>query len=66
VHAQPWTGGGGGHGLPWPMGLGGLGGRAGAGWVEPMGSAQSGRVGFVFFSNLFLMRKQFQKNLEIV
>jgi hypothetical protein len=31
------------------MGLGGPGGRADAGWVGPTGSAQSGRVGFVFF-----------------
>jgi hypothetical protein len=31
------------------MGLGGPGGRAGAGWVEPTGSTQSGRVGLVFF-----------------
>jgi hypothetical protein len=37
---------------PWPawtMGLGGPGGRAGAGWVGPRGSAQSGRIDFLFF-----------------
>jgi hypothetical protein len=34
------------------------------GW--PSSSAQNGWIRFVFFSNLFLMRKQFQKNLEIV
>jgi hypothetical protein len=47
----------------WPMGLGGPGGRADAGGTERLGraarSAQSGRV--VFFSNLFLMRKQIPK-----
>jgi hypothetical protein len=33
----------------WLMGLRGLGGRAGAGWVGPTGSAQTGRIGFLFF-----------------
>jgi hypothetical protein len=42
----------------WPMGLSGPGGRAGADWVGPTGSAQTGRIGFLFFTNLFLMRKQ--------
>jgi hypothetical protein len=32
----------------WPMGFGRPG-WAGAGWVGPTGSAQSGRIGFLFF-----------------
>jgi hypothetical protein len=64
----PWHGGQGRpaaacHGSAWPMGLGGPGGWAGAGRVGPSGSDRSSRIGFSFFSNLFLMRKQFQKNL---
>jgi hypothetical protein len=51
------------------MGLGGPGGWAsvGAGGPErvgPSGSARSSRIGF--FEFILLMRKQFQKNLEIV
>jgi hypothetical protein len=48
------------------MGFCGL--TAGPGrWVGPTGSARKERDRFIFlFPNLFLMRKQFQKNLEIV
>jgi hypothetical protein len=34
--------------------------------VGPSGSARSSRIDFSLFLNLFLMRKQFQKNREIV
>jgi hypothetical protein len=37
---------------------------AGAGYVEPTGSAQSGRK--FFFSNSFLMPETIPENLEIV
>jgi hypothetical protein len=29
-------------------------------WIGPSGSAQTERIGFLFFSNLVLMQKQFQ------
>jgi hypothetical protein len=51
------------------MGLGGPGSQAGAGGPErvgPSGSVRSSGIDFSPFLNLFLMRKQFQKNLEIV
>jgi hypothetical protein len=51
------------------MGLAGPGHRAGGRGSErvgPSGSAQTERIVFLFFSNLFLMPKQFLKNLEIV
>jgi hypothetical protein len=45
------------------MGFGGPG-WAGAGWVGPMGSAQSRRIGFLFFNFLkyIFSTKEFQKN----
>jgi hypothetical protein len=47
---------------PGPDGLGGR--PSGPKRVGPSGSARSKRIVFFFFSNLFLMRKQFQKKLE--
>jgi hypothetical protein len=49
------------------MGLaraGRLGQRAGAG--RPSGSARSSRIGFLFFSNLFLMPETIPDNLETI
>jgi hypothetical protein len=45
------------------MGFGGPG-WAGAGWVGPTGSAQSGRIGFTFFNFLkyIFSTKEFQRN----
>jgi hypothetical protein len=49
----------------WPMGYGGRpSGRSGLG--RATGSAQSGRIVFLFFLNLFSMRKQIPESLEIV
>jgi hypothetical protein len=52
----------------WPMGLMRALrlGRAGMGRSGSGLRARPGRIGFCYFPNLFLMRKQFQKNIEIV
>jgi hypothetical protein len=43
------------------MGPAGPDGWAGAGWVGPTGSAQSGRIGFFFLKYIF-STKEFQRN----